>query len=147
VAATAVCGGWVSDRLIARGFSPNLIRKGFVCAGLLLAMLMLPAMLVRSNSLSLGLLTLACASFGLFSSNTWALTQTLAGPLAAGKWTGIQNAIGNIPGMLGLWFTGWVIEVTGHYFMAFVITCGFLLAGTVSYAVLVPRVEPIDWSV
>ena len=25
---------------------------------------------------------------GLYSSNYWAITQTLAGPYAAGKWTG-----------------------------------------------------------
>jgi ACS family D-galactonate transporter-like MFS transporter len=145
VAVTSVCGGWLSDRLIALGFSANLVRKTFVCAGLLLATLMLPAMLVRDNRLSVAFLTVACASFGLFSSNHWALTQTLAGPHAAGKWTGIENAIGNLPGMLGLWFTGWVIQVTGHYFMAFAIACGFLVAGAICYGVVIRRVEEAEW--
>ncbi len=145
VALTSMCSGWLSDRFIARGHSPNLIRKTFLGAGLMLSTLMLPAMLIRDNTISLVLLTLACASYGLYSSNIWAVTQTLAGPRAAGKWTGIQNALGNIPGMLGLWFTGWVIQETGHYFMAFVIACMFLVAGALSFVLGVRRVEPIVW--
>lgn len=145
VAAVSVLGGWFSDRLIARGWSATKVRKSAVASGLLLATLMLPAMLVRNNGVSIALLTTACASFGLFSSNCWAITQTLAGPHAAGKWTGIQNALGNLPGMLGVWFTGWVIEVTGHYRAAFVIACCFLIIGAFSFLVVVRRVEPIAW--
>ena len=145
VAATSIFGGWLSDRLIARGFSANVVRKTAVGAGLMLSTLMLPAMLVRDNLLSLTLLTVACSSFGLFSSNVWAITQTLAGPRAAGRWTGLQNAIGNVPGMIGLWFTGWVVQVTGHYFAAFVITCVFLVIGTFCLVVVVKRVEPVVW--
>lgn len=145
VAITSICSGWVSDRLIARGYSANAVRKSFLGAGLMLSTLMLPAMLIRDNAVSLTLLTLACASYGIYSSNIWAATQTLAGPRAAGKWTGIQNALGNIPGMLGLWFTGWVIQETGRYFMAFVIACLFLVAGALSFVLGVRRVEPIQW--
>ncbi len=145
VAATALCSGWLSDRLIARGFSVNRVRKSFLGAGLLLATLMLPAMLIRNNMVSLTLLTLACASYGVYSSNVWATTQTLAGPRAAGKWTGMQNALGNLPGMFGLWFTGWVIQETGRYFMAFVIAALFLVVGALSFVLIVPRVEPIEW--
>jgi ACS family D-galactonate transporter-like MFS transporter len=146
VAAVSLLSGWFSDRLIARGLSANKVRKTAVASGLLLATLMLPAMLIRNNSVSIALLTTACASFGLFSSNCWAISQTLAGPHAAGKWTGIQNALGNLPGMLGVWFTGWVIEFTGHYRAAFVIACGFLIIGAFSYLVVVRRLEPIRWS-
>jgi MFS family permease len=146
VAAVSLLGGWFSDRLIARGLSANKVRKTAVASGLLLATLMLPAMLVRNNGVSIAFLTIACASFGLFTSNCWAISQTLAGPHAAGKWTGIQNALGNLPGMLGLWFTGWVIEFTGHYRAAFVIACCFLVIGAFSFLVVVRRVEPIAWS-
>jgi len=145
VAAMSIFGGWISDRLIARGASANTVRKSFTVTGLMLATLIVPAMLIRDDRLSLALLTVACASFGIFSSNVWAVTQTLAGPLAAGKWTGVQNAIGNLPGMLGLWFTGWVIQRTGRYFDAFVIAAGFLVLGAVSYLWIVKRVEPVEW--
>ena len=67
---------------------------------------MLPAVLILNEALSMSLLMIACLSLGLFSSNHWALTQTLAGPEAAGKWTGIQNCLGNFAGVSRLadWF-------------------------------------------
>jgi MFS family permease len=146
VAAVSICGGWVSDRLIARGASTNFVRKLFTVSGLLLATLIVPAMLIKDNGLSLVLLTIAWSSFGIYSSNVWAVTQTLAGPLAAGKWTGIQNALGNLPGMLGPVLTGWLVKRShGDYFTAFVIAAGFLVLGAVSYLWIVKRVEPVDW--
>ena len=145
VAATSLFGGWLSDRLIASGLSPNRVRKTFVAAGLTASTLIVPAMLSRDNRLSLTFLTLGCASFGFYASNVWAITQTLAGPDAAGKWTGLQNGLGNIPGMFGLWFTGWIIQTTGRYFMAFVAAALFLLGGAFTFLFLVGRVEPIYW--
>jgi predicted MFS family arabinose efflux permease len=146
VAAVSICGGWISDRLIARGASTNLVRKLFTASGLLLATLIVPAMLIRDNHLSLVLLTIGWSSFGIYSSNVWAVTQTLAGPLAAGKWTGIQNALGNLPGMLGPLLTGWLVGRNGGYFVPFLIAAGFLVLGAISYLWIVKRVEPVDWS-
>lgn len=145
VAVTSIASGWLSDRWISRGGSPTVVRKTMLCTGLLTSTMMLPAVLVQDNTVSLILLSLACASFGIYSSNAWALTQTLAGPTAAGTWSGVQNALGNTPGMFGLWFTGWVIQVTGHYVAAFAIASGFLFAGALSYLFIVGRVEPVDW--
>jgi MFS family permease len=146
VATVSIFGGWISDRFICRGYSPNVVRKTMVISGLLLSTSMVPAMLVRDNMISLTLLTLACASYGLFASNIWAVTQTLAGPTAAGKWTGIQNAIGNIPGMFGLWFTGWIIEETGQFFYAFLVACGFLIVGALSYLFIVGKLVEVNWA-
>ena len=93
MAATSVFGGWFSDRLIARGASVTRVRKTFVTSGLLLCCVtLLPAAVVRSPGLSVMLLVVSCSALGLFTSNVWAITQTLAGPRAAGTWTGIQNA-------------------------------------------------------
>jgi hypothetical protein len=93
------------------------------------------------------LLTASGFFFGFISSNVWAITQTLAGPLAAGQWTGIQNFIGNIPGMIGLWFTGWLIKASGgHYLPAFWVAAGFALAGVLCFGLMVERVEEVDWS-
>jgi hypothetical protein len=41
--------------------------------------------LVHDPNLALALLLLACISFGIYTSNLWAITQSLAGPRAAGK--------------------------------------------------------------
>lgn len=145
VAVASLTGGWLSDRWIARGGSPTRVRKTFVCTGLMMCTLMLPAAMVRDSKLSMVLLTISCLSFGFFSSNVWAITQTLAGPWAAGKWTGLQNCIGNIPGIVAPWFTGWVVKETGQFYWAFVTASCFLVIGTVCFLWIVPRVAPVEW--
>lgn len=145
VAAASLFGGWASDRWIARGGSITKVRKFFVATGLGLATLMLPAAMIPNAKLSLTLLTIACLSFGLYTSNVWAITQTLAGPSASGKWTGLQNAFGNISGVFGPWFTGWLVQETQSYIAAFVVTALFLAGGVFCFLFMVGPVRPVDW--
>jgi ACS family D-galactonate transporter-like MFS transporter len=145
IALTSVAGGWVSDRWITSGATPTRVRKTFMVSGLLAGMLMLPASLIPNNAASMGLLVVACLSFGLSTSNLWAVTQTLAGPEAAGKWTGIQNAFGNIAGVVTPSLTGLIVSETGSFHLAFVAICVILAAGAASYLFLVGKVAPVSW--
>jgi MFS family permease len=147
MAATSVLGGWFSDRLIRRGASVTRVRKTFVTGGLLLCCVtLLPAAAVRSPDLSVLLLVVSCSALGLFTSNVWAITQTLAGPHAAGSWTGIQNAIGNIGGVISPVLTGVVVGRTGSYYLAFAVASGMLLVGAASYLILVDEIGPLQWT-
>ena len=92
---------------------------------------------VRRGVVVLVLLLLACAAIGLFSSNSWALTQTLAGPEASGRWTGIQNAVGNLGGVLSPFVTGWLVNRNGSFLLPFAIASLMLLLGAASYFFLV----------
>ena len=147
MAATSVLGGWFSDRLIRRGASVTRVRKTFATGGLLLCCVtLLPAAAVRSPDLSVLLLVVSCSALGLFTSNVWAITQTLAGPHAAGSWTGIQNAIGNIGGVISPVLTGIVVGRTGSYYLAFAVASGMLLVGAASYLILVDEIGPLQWT-
>ena len=145
VAASTIFSGWLSDRFIARGGSPTRVRKTFAIAGLVLTTLMLPAAMVNNQVTAMSLLMAAWLAFGLFSSNIWAITQTLAGPVAAGKWTGMQNAVGNLAGVLAPVVTGFIVKETGRFFYAFVAVCVVLGIGAVSYLFIVGPVEEIAW--
>ena len=146
MAASSLCSGYASDQLIRRGCNPSTVRKSFLVGGLLLCgTAMAPAALVRDAQLSVALLTAACVALGLFTSNVWAVTQTLAGPLAAGKWTGIQNAIGNLGGVVSPLLTGWIVSVTGSFLLAFLAATAVMLLGSISYLVLVGEIRPLSW--
>jgi len=147
MAASSVLGGWLSDRLIRRSASVTRVRKTFVTGGLLLCCVtLLPAAAVRNDDLSLLLLVVSCSALGLFTSNVWAITQTLAGPRAAGSWTGIQNAIGNLGGVISPVLTGVVVGWTGSYYLAFAVASMMLLAGAASYLILVGEISPLPWA-
>ena len=142
---TSVAGGWASDRLVARGFSPTLVRKGFACTGMLSGILVLPAAIIQDQTVAMAFLYVGCLGFGLLSSNVWAITQSIAGPQAAGRWTGLQNCVGNLAGVAAPAITGWVVAKTGQFYMAFVVVAVMLLLGICSYVFLVGPVRPLDW--
>ncbi|HUS08684.1 MAG TPA: MFS transporter [Bryobacteraceae bacterium] len=145
VAAASLTGGILSDRWISRGGSPTLVRKFFVVSGLCTATLMLPAAIAQNQVFAMTLLIIAATCFGLTSSNHWAITQTLAGPAAAGRWTGLQNGFGNLAGIAAPWFTGWIVKETGQFFYAFVATAVILLLGAAAFLFVVGPVQPVQW--
>jgi ACS family D-galactonate transporter-like MFS transporter len=144
LAGMAVLAGWASDRLIAGGCGTSRVRKSFAVAGLLLTTLILPASMLANHGAATTLLTVGCLSYGLYSSNVWAITQTLAGP-GAGKWTGMQNCIGNLAGVAAPYATGLIKYYTGHFFLAFAAACFWLVVAAGSYLFIVGRVEPVRW--
>jgi MFS family permease len=147
MAASTLTSGWTSDRWIRAGGNPTRVRKTYAAGGLLLCgASMLPAALVAGAGASVALITAACVSLGLFTSNVWAITQTLAGPEAAGRWTGIQNAIGNLGGVVSPLLTGWIAGATGSFTLAFAAAAAVLLAGAAAYLPMVGEVRAVAWN-
>ncbi len=146
IAASTLAAGWISDRLIARGLSPSLVRRAVVAGGLLVASsLMGFALIGRSTHAGLVLMLLASVGFGTSASNHWAITQTLAGAEAAGRWSSFQNGVANLSGIVAPWVTGWIVEVNGSARLAFAVAGAVALTGAGCWWLLVPRVEPVCW--
>jgi MFS family permease len=145
-ALVAASCGWLSDRWIVAGATPTVVRKGFTSVGMAGAAIFLVPCVLAGSRLATVMAVLVAASLGVCSSNVWAITQTLAGPSAAGRWTGIQNFVGNLGGAVAPALTGFVLGRTGHYFWAFAITAVVSLLGALSWAFWVGRVEPVVWA-
>ena len=145
VGVSSVSSGWLSDRWIARGGTPTRVRKTFTGLGLALATVILPVALVRNESLAMALLMLACVSYGMYASNVWAVTQTLAGPHAAGKWTAGQNGFANFSGFVGSALTGWLVDHTGLFSLPFAVAAGVSLTGAAICVFGVGPIEPVQW--
>jgi ACS family D-galactonate transporter-like MFS transporter len=141
----ALCG-WLSDRWIVSGATPTLVRKGFTSVGMAGAAVFVVPCVLAGPKLATVMVVLVAASLGICSSNVWAITQTLAGPRAAGRWTGIENFVGNLGGAVAPALTGFVLGRTGQYFWAFAITAVVSLLGALSWAFWIGRVEPVVWA-
>jgi MFS family permease len=146
IAASGVTSGWLSDRLIARGHTPTRVRKAFAGAGLTLASIIVGVPMIRGSNAAMALLMAACLAFGMFTSNLFAITQTLAGPRASGKWTGLQNGFGNLAGVAAPWFTGWIVYRTGHFALAFVAAAAAALGGAVFFVFGIGKIRQVDFS-
>lgn len=146
VAASSIFFGSLADLLIRRGREAGAVRQFFAAAGLVgCGIFLLPALLVREGFLSNFFLILACVSLAMFSSSNWALTQHLSGPDAAGKWTSLQNCIGNFAGIIAPFVTGVVLHETQSFFAAFAIACAILLLGAGGYWVGIGDTAQISW--
>jgi MFS family permease len=141
----SVLSGWLSDRWIMSGETPTRVRKTFTGGGLALAGIFLGLSAVSGPIVCVPMLMLGVIFFGVCSSNTWAITQTLAGPQAAGRWTGFQNFVGNLAGVMAPAITGLVLARTGHFYWAFAILAAVALAGSTSWVFLVGPVEQVVW--
>ena len=147
MAVGSLCGGWLADHWIGRGGSPTLVRKTFVITGLVACAAALgPVAMVPTAGAAVALVTAACFALGFYTSNVWAISQTLAGPSAAGKWTGVQNALGNLGGVISPVVTGFIVAEQSSFALAFVCAAVVAAVGALSYVALIGRVAPIAWA-
>ncbi|MBS1828844.1 MAG: MFS transporter [Acidobacteria bacterium] len=145
IGVVSVTSGWLADRWIRVGGSPTRVRKTFAGSGLALSTMILPVAVIRDESSAMALLFLACIAFGIYTPTIFAITQTLAGPLAAGKWTGLQNGFANLAGVAAPLLTGWIVQVTGGFHLAFVLAAMIALAGAGFLVLGVKRIEQVDF--
>jgi ACS family D-galactonate transporter-like MFS transporter len=144
-ALSAIASGRLSDRWIRNGATTTRVRTGFMVVGGLWTGALLMGAAVAPRNFSVGLLMLAGIGFGMSSANVWAITQTLAGPRAAGRWAGSQNFIGNLSGAVAPALTGVLVDRTGHFFWPFLITGSFAWCGAAVWAFLLGPIEPVAW--
>jgi len=145
-AAFSLIAGNVADRWMARGASSNLTRKSFIGTANAISIVCMLMCALGGPKIAIAGLLLSSVGYGLGGFNLYAIGQTLAGPSAAGKWIGVQNCIGNISGIVAPIVTGVVIDVTGHFTWAFVISACIAAMGLFCWTVGIRRVEPLDWS-
>lgn len=128
-AAVTNVAGPVSDRLIAGGLSVTVTRKLMQCGGLLIsAGFLLATRNVHSSGIALTLLCAATGALGL----TWcgyAPGLVDVAPRHSALVGGFTNTIATIPGIVGVTVTGWLLDVTGTYSAAFILTAGISVIG------------------
>jgi cyanate permease len=83
---------------------------------------------------------------GIAGSGTFAFSQTLAGPEAAGRWTGLQNGFANLAGVVAPALTGFALDRTGSFVAPMAIIAGVLVAGGLAWVFVVGQVEQVNWA-
>jgi ACS family sodium-dependent inorganic phosphate cotransporter len=125
--------GYLADLLLRNGCSATRVRKlaqTVGLAGAAIFLLLLPATASVTSAL-----VLMCMAAGL-------LALCLAGfppncvdvaPGHADVLYGISNTFATLPGLVGVFITGWLVDRTGSFAAALVLTAGIALFGAVVY--------------
>jgi sugar phosphate permease len=138
--------GWLLDAWVRRGASVNLAYK----SALALGAGGVGACLLAASGASAGtapiLLLLTGLMDGVINPAVCSVTQRFAGPLATGRWMGLQNAVANLAGMSAPVITGQLVEARGgHYSAALWLTGAIALCGLIGWVLLLPPIRPINW--
>ncbi len=142
---TTICGK-LSDRWILAGSSPTSVRKGSMCVGCLgLGVAMLLTAFAPDHLLPWAL-ALTGTLLGISACATWAIPQTLAGPDMVGRWTGMQNFVGNLGGALAPAVTGYLLDRTGLFYWPFFITAVVAWLGALVWTFVVGSIEQVQWN-
>jgi MFS family permease len=142
VAALAL-GAW-SDRWTRGGGSEEGIRRAMMFGGQVVAAVSIFALPYARTPVELALILCAAgAATGALSLNTYAIAQMFSGPRAVGTWVGVQNAIGNISGIVGPIVTGIIVADAG-FTAACWATAAVAAAGAFWWIWAVPQIRQIE---
>jgi len=140
---SAPLAGWISDRLIRRGWNETRVRKGVLSVAFSTGLFLIPAALVAKATTAVPLVT-AASLVGGSTANLLVIFQCCAPRGQVGAWMGMGNFIGNIGGVLSPLITGILISRTGSYFPGFALAPLVLMAGLLSFWLIVRELKPLE---
>jgi ACS family sodium-dependent inorganic phosphate cotransporter len=138
-----VGGAW-ADGMLGRGVSATVVRKRLQCTGLLGGAACLSLMpLAPTAGVAAVLMCGAAAALACCLSGFGANSFDIAPRYADVIW-GISNTAGTIPGIVGVYITGWLVERTGGYTAPFLVTAAISVVGAMVYLLMASGERQID---
>jgi MFS family permease len=145
-AVAALWMGWLTDRQIRAGASPTVFYKSLMALFHIAGIICMAGMMLLPTSGAIATLFVFEFIVGVASPGLFAIPQIIAGPSAAGRWVGIQNAVGALPGFVAPLVTGILVDRTGQFALAFEIAAAVNVLGLIGWLFMVQRVVPLRWA-
>jgi ACS family sodium-dependent inorganic phosphate cotransporter len=132
-----------ADKAIASGVPVILVRRLSISVALVgIAVFLMLARDVHSPTMALTLVCAATGCLGIGMAGFLPNWLDIA-PRHSAVLVGISNTIATIPGIAGVAITGWLIDTTGTYSSAFLLTAAVSVGGAMFY-LLFGSARPID---
>ncbi|MGA9542880.1 MAG: MFS transporter [Candidatus Sulfotelmatobacter sp.] len=139
-----VMGGWLVDKLIQHGRDPSFVRQAILVGGTTLGLGMLGAAYTHSVFMALLWISLAIGGLSAASPVGWSIPSLIAPRESVGTLGGILNFGNQLSAIAAPIATGYVVQATHSFFLAFGAAAAFLLVGIVAYIFLLGRIETIS---
>jgi ACS family D-galactonate transporter-like MFS transporter len=133
-------GGWLSDRLLRKGYSLNVARKLPVIAGLLTASVIVAANYVQSDALVVAILCVAYFAQGM-SALAWMIVSDIAPKGLLGLSGGLFNLFANAAGIVTPLAIGIIVSTTGSFVWALAFVSAVTVLGALCYLFLVKDIQ------
>jgi ACS family sodium-dependent inorganic phosphate cotransporter len=125
--------GYIADGLLRAGRRATVVRKMMQTTGLVLGGICL-LVLPTASSVTIAVVLMCCASgllalcFAGYAPNSFDIAPRYADVIWA-----LSNTIGTLPGIFGVFVTGWLVDRTGSFSLPFYVTAGVSFLGAVVY--------------
>ncbi len=128
--------GWVTDRLIERGWDVTTVRKTMQTIGFggAAATLLLVGY-VRDAPTAIALMSLG-SIIGAFGAGGFGVNHLDLAPRHAGVLMGLSNTAGTLPGIIGVYASGLILAWTGSWLLVFQVAAAIYLVGLAFYLAL-----------
>jgi MFS family permease len=138
------CGGGFADFLARRGLSPiNAGRIPCIVGTSVLVLATIALAFVGDLTLAVIFLSLASWAGHMSGSSAWVLVGAAAPPSAIGSLGGMHNCVGSTAGALAAIITGYIVQITGSFFLALIIGTFVAFVAALAYVILPGRpIEP-----
>lgn len=138
----SIGGGYVSSRLIKRGWTINRGRK---TAMLICALAVVPIVIASVTTnlwLAVILIGIAAAAHQGWSANIFTISSDMFPKQAVGSVVGIGGMMGAVGGMIISPLVGYILDRTGSYVPIFIIAASAYLVALAIIHMLAPKLEP-----
>ncbi len=140
---TDLLSGWGTDRLIRRGWDASRVRQTVLVCGMAFGLGLLGAANAHTPVRALLWISISIGGLAAAAPIGWSVPSIIAPRGSVGTVGGIVNFANQISGIAAPIATGYLVATTHTYVWAFRVAVLYLLLGTVSYVVLLGRIEPI----
>src|SRR4051794_40848613 len=140
----SIFGGWLSSRLIHRGWTVNRARKTTMLVAAVAVTPIFFAQYIDSFWGAVAIISLATAAHQAWSANLYTLPSDMFPRKAVGSVIGIGGTAGAIGGMIFSLYVGQVLERIGTYSLIFNVAGSVYLLALAIIHWLVPRLEQAE---
>ncbi|MBS0559133.1 MAG: MFS transporter [Proteobacteria bacterium] len=138
-----VVGGWLIDRLIARGYDDTLVRKTVLVIGMLLGLAVFGATMTADPVWAIVWISVALSGLAAAAPVGWSIPSLIAPRGGTASIGGVMNFFNNMMGVVAPITTGYIVGATGSFTDAFFVAGAVLVVGIVSFVFVLGRLEPI----
>jgi len=139
-----ILGGYVSDRLLKRGYSLSLSRKAPIVFGMLMSMSMIFCNYVSADWLVVGIMSLAFFGKGVGALG-WAVVADTSPKDAGGLSGGLFNTFGNTAGITTPIVIGYIVQGTGSFAGALVFIGANAAVAILCYLLIVGEIKRFEF--
>ncbi len=136
-------GGWLVDRLIARGYNATRVRKTLLVIGMVLGLAVIGAAFTTDANVAIFWISIALGGLAFSAPIGWSIPALIAPEGTVGTVGSVMNFFNNVLGIAAPIVTGFIAGSTGSFAIGFIVAAVVLLIGILCYVFLLGDIEQI----